>query len=313
MMKVENIDFNIGTICNEDLFICAVGYEKRSFFLLKKFMEKIPKQNILIFCFEEFGKKYPDMYAEVESMPQRRKVSYDSGDKVEKTIVDFLENKEKGTAYIDYSSMPRNWYTCLPITLAKISRIKCIYLYVSGRYPGNYEAFPSAGINSYSSVGTPSARVEKKRLHLIGLGYDVIRTKALISILDPDYFGVCYAHEENDREMIENVRNANNQIISQSVSQIRFYTNDFEFMIAKLSEVVRENLPLGDVILVPDGPKPLIMAMALIPQMLNKEGVICLFVSRNLTNYEPVDVEPTDKVLGFSIYEEGHLVINEIT
>lgn len=304
MMRIKNVDFEIDNVCDEDIFICSLGYEVRSFYLFNQIREKIKKNNVIILCFEEFKTKYKELYAEIADDYTIKCVTYDSGEEIEEVIIDYVQEKKNGTVYIDYSSMPRNWYARLPFSLYDNCHMQCVFLYVSGKYPGNYEAYPSAGINSYSSVGMTAARVDKKRLHIIGLGYDVIRTKALITILDPDRFCVCYAHEENDTEMLENVYNVNNQIISESISQVKFCINDFEFMVAKICEIVRENMSLGDVILVPDGPKPLIMAMSLVPQIIGEEGVVCLFVSRNVLNYEPVDVEPTNKILGFQLLNE---------
>ena len=60
------------------------------------------------------------------------------------------------------------------------------------------------------------------------------------------------------------------------------------------------NLEVGDIVLVPDGPKPLIMAMSLIPEIVGIPGISCLHVSRNKKFFKPIDVEAIDSVIGFS-------------
>ena len=199
--------------------------------------------------------------------------------------------------------MPRRWYYKLPILLKKILREldKVYFWYVAGKYPGNYKTYPSAGIDSFSVFGKPSLRIGTKRTHIVGLSYDAVRTSALISILDPDSYITCNAYNKNNSEINNNVRLANTRVISMANMEVSLQIDDFFFMISKLCEIVNEFLPLGDVILVPDGPKPLIFAMSLIPLLVDKVGVICLHVSRNKEFYSAVDVEPTEIVYGFSI------------
>ena len=107
-----------------------------------------------------------------------------------------------------------------------------------------------------------------------------------------------------DDEMEKKVHEVNEHVLKQAVSSISLYTDDFSFLVARLCEVANEYLPMGDVVFVPDGPKPLIMAMSLVPQLLNKQGVVCMLVSRNLDCYEPLDVKPKKTILCFGFRGE---------
>ena len=49
--------FDIDNVQKEDLFICSVGYEERSYHLLNKFKTKVSLQNIIVFAFEELVAK----------------------------------------------------------------------------------------------------------------------------------------------------------------------------------------------------------------------------------------------------------------
>ncbi|MFR3529035.1 MAG: hypothetical protein ACLTTZ_00490 [Lachnospiraceae bacterium] len=125
--------------------------------------------------------------------------------------------------------------------------------------------------------------------------------KHYLNILDPDSYVTCNAYNKNNSEINENVHLVNSRVISMATMEISLQIDDFSFMIAKLCEVVREFLPLGDVILVPDGPKPLIFAMSLVPLLIDKAGITCLHVSRNKDFYNAVNVKPTDFIYGFSV------------
>lgn len=305
MVEFQNIDFNIENISETDILICAIGYEVRSQYLLNRLKDKIKPSNILVLYFEDY-EEYPYVKNYLESLDKRivrSKSKYCDGDKVKREIVEFVDKHfvDGNYVHIDYSSMPRNWYCQLPLNLEMVINDRVNYWYVGGKYPMSYDAYPSAGIESYSVIGRPSLRMKHKRLHVIGLGYDTVRTKALISILDPDMYSVCAAFETGDKEMDDNVHLANFQIISQAISEISLQMNDFSFMVAKLCEIAIEFLPLGDVIFVPDGPKPLIMAMSLVPLILKREGISCLHVSRNNHCYEPIAVEASKSIWGFTV------------
>lgn len=111
----------------------------------------------------------------------------------------------------------------------------------------------------------------------------------------------CNAYDMKRQDIEEKIRKLNKDIIEHGDNEVPLIIDDFSFMISKLCEIVNEYLPLGDVILVPDGPKPLIFAMALVPQILQKEGGICIFVSRNRQHYKPIKVSASGSICGFSV------------
>jgi len=309
MVEFQSVDFDIEEIKPIDIFICAIGYEGRSQHLLNRLKGKINASNILVFYFEDY-KTHSHVKAYLDSLDEtivRSEKKYGDGECVRKEIIEFINEHfdSESHVHIDYSSMPRNWYCQLPLDSDVLKRDNVTYWYVGGKYPVSYDVYPSAGIEGYSVIGRPSLRMKNKRLHVIGLGYDTVRTKALISILDPDMYSVCDAFEAGDKEMDDNVHLANAQIISQAISEISLQMNDFSFMVAKLCEIAVEFLPLGDVIFVPDGPKPLIMAMSLVPLILKREGISCLHVSRNNQCYEPVMVEASEFISGFAVKESS--------
>lgn len=311
MIKFVNQIFTEELLGMNDLFICAFGYEERSLALYNKIKKKLASNNILAFVFNDY-KEYAYIAPQIDSIIAEKKikiqlVNYDDfaiiHNRIEEMIKDRIRDNVEVTIHIDYSSMPRSWYYDLPILINNFLREtdKLYFWYITGIYPGDYEAYPSAGIDSFSVFGKPSLRVGAKRLHIVGLSYDAIRTSALISILDPDSYVTCNAYNKNNSEINENVHLVNSRIISMATMEISLQIDDFSFMIAKLCEVVREFLPLGDVILVPDGPKPLIFAMSLVPLLIDKAGITCLHVSRNKDLNNAVNVKPTNYIYGFSV------------
>ena len=82
---------------------------------------------------------------------------------------------------------------------------------------------------------------------------------------------------------------------------VALHIEDFEFMVSKLCDTTNELLPAGDVILIPDGPKPLIFALSLVPNLVRKHGITCLHITRNNEHFEAVDVIATGTVHGFLV------------
>ena len=72
-------------------------------------------------------------------------------------------------------------------------------------------------------------------------------------------------------------------------------------MIAKLRELTNESIATAGVIFVPDGSKPLIFAMSMIPQLLNKVGVTCLHVTRNEEHIRKLGIKANGMIVGFSL------------
>ena len=204
-------------------------------------------------------------------------------------------------------NMPRRWYCKLPSLLSEILRPgdKAFFWYSEGSYPDDYTQYPRAGIQSFVPFsGTASLRTESKRTHIIVLSYDKVRTEGTLSILDPEAFITCNAYDSSTREIHENVLEINESIISRAILSVSLHMDDFFFMLSKLCELANEFLPIGDVILVPDGPKPLIFAISLVPELLNKPGVTCLHIMRNKMEDKPLDVLPNQKVIGFAISKD---------
>ena len=89
---------------------------------------------------------------------------------------------------------------------------------------------------------------------------------------------------------------------------------DIEYMIAKLKGIVNEvfTIAQSDIVMVPDGPKPLIFVMSMIPWLTGKTGICCLHIVRNDSIFKPYNIiargqndcstfSDEDHIIGFSI------------
>ena len=305
MVRICDESFELSKISYNDLFISTVGYEERSTYLIDEMEKKLWPSNILVFCFSDLAnqdrilsrvRKLQTLGVSVEF------VRYEESERVYSLILSFLKTVRKPieNVYIDYSAMPRTWYSKLPINLSA-EGVYAKFLYVVGEYPRKESEYPCAGINdSFSVIGKPSLR-NSSCLHVIGIGYDSTRTMGLISMLDPDAYAICSARHSSDNDMEEKVQRVNRSTIDQSLFFCSFLMDEFSYMVDKLCEIAYEYSVLGDVIFVPDGPKPLIMAMSLVPQIVCRDGVVCVHVSRNPKGYEFVNVLPTKRIICFSV------------
>lgn len=309
-MVIKNIKFSNELFHENDLCIFAVGYEKRSYYLLDEVSSLANPPKRMIFAFDDYKSNEcaKSKVAELEKIKlQPVFMKYSDSQAVHEKILDAVKGmivrNKSVVVHIDYSSMPRSWYCKLPMKLKDIIREedRVYFWYSEGEYPASYEEYPSAGIDAFSFYsGKPSLEIENKRIHILALGYDAIRTQAIISITDPDYLVACYAYNPTREHFAENIKNVNSVFLSKAAMLVALRLDDFSFMISKLRDLANELLSTGDVILVPDGPKPLIFAMSLIPDLLNKNGLTCLHISRN-SDFSVVDVTATGTINGFSI------------
>ncbi len=54
MILIQNEEYSSGVINNDDLFVCAIGYEERSFYLFNQVVSKLSPKNMLVLVFEDY-------------------------------------------------------------------------------------------------------------------------------------------------------------------------------------------------------------------------------------------------------------------
>ncbi len=307
-MKIDNAKYT--ELARNDLLICVLGFEPRSYFLLKKNFDTRDASNTLVFrlCSDEH---ICDLTKEMEGRGIAIiDCNYNETTKVIASVCDFIKSSYeiniRSNVYIDYSSMPRSWYCALPLETWKYSCSdrRIVFLYTAGDYPYKYKDYPTAGIDSIVVFsGNTLPAVDVKRYHIMGLGFDKIRTETVKSIIEPDLLVTCYAYNP-DSNIRADVLNKNKNLIEGSVLSLALPIDNFRGMIDRLSELIYDLTRDSQVIIIPDGAKPLIMAMSLVSEVVKKEGVTCLHISRNCYLQYEIRVTPReDEIYGFQVYD----------
>lgn len=309
MINFENECFSREGIEKSDLFIACVGYEERSFYIL----DQITVKNRLVFTIDDYLQFDKKIVKKIENYNDTKNLcikKYDDCDGVQKDIVERVielkEEKENVRIDIDYSSMPRGWYGKIPEKLEPIltENDKIYFWYSEGDYSDDENKFTSVGIESYKVYsGRISFDVQRQRTHIIGVGFDFVRTQGIVSILDPERYIICNAFDPDRLDIRDSVLEVNKNTIEQAEMVMSIQLTDIKYMISKISSIVKE-LSVGaenDVILVPDGPKPLIFIMSMMPWLSGERGIVCMHILRNNKNFKKINVSAQGKIIGFSM------------
>jgi hypothetical protein len=246
-------------------------------------------------CFSELGWHHHDL-------------SVDSHDKLQQLLLSGLTHllakptRHGIEVHVDYSSMPRAWYCgAFRTILTHLPRSGRLYMWYSGGKYGR-EEFPTAGVSDirlfcgYPTINPPA------RTHIIGLGFDRIRASAIFRVLDPQSLVCFYGSPSSGHEYASRVRDDNRDLLAAAQREFFVPVGDFARAFALIADVVREYRRLGDVIIVPDGPKPLVLASSLIPDFLDLRGIVSLHVRRRKDeSSKGLDIPASGDVSGFSV------------
>jgi hypothetical protein len=302
MMNINNISNCIyENFAANELFVCALGYEERSFYLLGRNLDTRNINNTLVFQFGDFDQN--SLSAEIEKyisqLPKGHliKVSYGEYKIIQESVIAFLESQVNNNLcndniclHIDYSSMPRSWYCNLPTFIESNKSSLPMHLdikfwYVAGDYPQTYNNYPTAGISNFSVFsGNVLPKIDSRRTHLVALSYDAKRTQGILSITEPELLIVCYAYNTTDgRKKKKEVEKINEDIIRRATVSVALPMNDFIYILGKTREIIFEHTYNEQIVVIPDGPKPLIFAMSLASLLNQDDDVTCLHINRNET------------------------------
>ena len=104
-------------------------------------------------------------------------------------------------------------------------------------------------------------------------------------------------------DYVARVKSDNEDILLAANYKFSVPIHDFVYTYSKIVAIVKQFNSMGDVILVPDGPKPLILAASLIPIYQKEAGLVCFHVTRRKDKqYKPVDVKAIGEPCGFFFY-----------
>lgn len=308
-MKIENTNFKNVKNDENNLFIFTLGFQQRSHHILDNRLTLLNSNNTIIVVLGEY-KTHEHITKKIKEVNERglriEYIDYSNLSFFTTCIQNFLSNasnREYINIHVDYSVMPKSWYCRLPqiIFEQRKNNYEVTYWYSEGQYVKDSNDYPSAGIDSFSFFsGKPSLVIDERRTHIIALGFDIKRSTAITTLLDPEEVINVYSYNPNREGFEEKLGGINSSLISRASFLLKFDINNFLLMFSMLNETINEILP-DEVILVPDGPKPLIFAMSLVSSLYEREGVSCLHVSGNPEMFELVNVIPTGNVVGFKM------------
>jgi len=297
------------------LFVSTSGYEKRATEWIRRILAErhvLEADQFFVAGFEDFAGALSrptnnDFYAAVgltiENCGSSRATTFTERlvARVDTLLATATAN-DKIEIHIDYSCMPRRWYCGLPLLLEERLRQhdRMFFWYTPGLYPES--GYPTAGTDDFKVFSGRASLSAKSRTHLFGLGFDRIRSQAIWSVLDPRNLVCFYADPAADPSYVERVKKDNQEALDAAIYTFTVPVDDFAMTFSRIRSVVFQFRVLGDVVIVPDGPKPLVFASSLIPFTIEEvSGVVCFHVSkRKPANFIPVDVLSAGAPTGFS-------------
>src|SRR5262249_4156759 len=143
--------------------------------------------------------------------------------------------------------------------------------------PGKYQetSYPTAGTSDFRIFSGRPTLSAPSRTHFFGLGFDRIRSQAIWSVLDPHNLVCFYADPAAEPAYVARVKRDNREALNAAAYTFKVPMDDFVIAYSKLMATVQQFRSMGDVIIVPDGPKPLVLASSIVPLAMEEpSGVV---------------------------------------
>ena len=306
-INTENFE-NIKSI---SLFVFAIGFEERSRFIFSKLEGKklLSNQNTLCFYFNE--NRNDTSILNFEKVTEFGITPIDVWkseiDKIigiiNAKVLELIENSENIEIHVDYSSMPRNWYSNILLDIEKMIRNldNVFFWYSHGDYTADTKHCTTAGADDFVVFSGMASLHPQNRTHIFGIGYDKIKSDAIRTVVDPSTLIVCYTYPKNELSINQIIQKEHEMLLNASAYSFSLPIEDFSFIVKRIREVVLEFRERGDVILIPEGPKPLILACSIIPELITKRGIVCFHVKSHNNHFVPENIKPNGIISGFCI------------
>jgi len=293
---------------NQSLFVFSCGYEERSLSQYLKVKEIAKNSNVHYLCFSFSTYKMSGSRAlneETLSDDGVKSIELDPSDwdGAWLNLKEHFENSQIQNLdiYIDYSSMPRNWYCMLAQKVIEGALgSKVTFVYSHGKYFDTQ--YPCVGYGEFNHFSGRPNITSTRELTIFGLGFDSIRTHGIWTFLDPQLSVAIIARSPKNSEHCERVVKENPELLGAAESVHEVNIDKFNSTLSTLIDLSRKYSSFGDIALVPDGPKPLVLAMSLVPYYLGERGVYSWHVGHvKPDEYDPVDVKCSGEFFGFGI------------
>lgn len=312
--KDKSIDDLSVDVTRVHIVAAAFGYESRALEFTDAYLKKCPRPVFAVANFSDLkegeGRAKNDKFLAEQNINAINISSQQYEDfkgYVDEILSQSRTDKNKSiTVYLDYSCMPRSWYCNLSVYLLKtlLPGDALQLWYTPGKY--NKKAFSPSGIDDFDVFSGQASLSPVSRTHILGLGFESVRAQAILAVVDPEYLVCFYADPGVGEEYVERVINENSDLLNAAHHRIKLPLASFETAFTRLRGVTQEFRSSGDVILIPDGPKPLVLAASLVPLTVAQPGVTCLHVRRRSRKPEAaLDVTPAAVPFGAELIVGG--------
>lgn len=289
-----------------DLAIFASGVEQRCT-LIPELLKREHVIESVVFGYEESKEDYyrpdNDKYFRSEWADDIT-IASDSNDTV---IYDRLrrvdlDGKERFRILVDYSTMSRLWYGSILNWLRYFdgeSEVEIDFLYSLGVYKNEFSPLVIEDILAIPGYeGSPI--VDARSLAIFGLGFDGIATLGAFDLIEPNIVYAYLASPGAAEGYAEQTEKYNNLFLSGYVENLlKVPILSIEATLKSLTELISPHRGETNIIIVPMGPKPHVLAAMLLCLRFEKE-VTCLRVRGRR---EPrVDVEATGSVVATRVF-----------
>ena len=276
-----------------DIAIFASGYEKRCTHLPKLIKNRLVDIPIVL------------GFSEHNNNPQRRindkfyyrkwskKINIISGETINQlylVIKNLIINKEKIKILVDYSSMTRLWVAGLLNRfrfLNNYTNVTIDFCYSVGEHKEKLEPMT---VDSILAIPGFEGQLDRnsKSVVIFGLGFDSVATFHVFDCLEPDITFMFLASPAAFPDYPERAMRYNKYLIDNySKCTLKLPLSSVETTFRYLGEIITSYYDNSNVILVPMGPKPHVLACILICMKFVK--MICLRVSGKRSQIENVD------------------------
>lgn len=248
-------------LVNFDAFIAVSGYESRSSFLSTQINTSSISKKIVL----AFAEKKELLYREINDKKFRELgfTFVDAPSHNPQQLPDIMDsivediNKDDINILIDYSSMPKIWYSEILNYFNSQEDLTNVNLWFSYS-PSSFIKSISSISNKYHDPIKPAALSNKPIALILGLGYEKGRTEDISKQLNAQVTYAFYANPSIDDRYVNEVLSNNESILKKiSSEQIIPYTI---FDLNSVSETLTQlciNLRMDhQILLVPVGPKP---------------------------------------------------------
>lgn len=308
---IERSEFD--EIQDIDLFICAIGFEERSIFQIENLSRRnlLSTKNVLCFSFKDNRTDISERNScEVNA------IGISPIDIEKDNICLLLENiirriqllfceigSDAINIHVDYSSMPRSWYSTIFLQLIREARRqdKVYFWYSHGDYTEDIKHCSNAGADDFVIFSGKASIKPRNRSHILGLGYDTVKSDAIRTVVDPSTLIVCYTYPENNIAILKTIQKFHERTLNSAALSVSLPIENFGFIVKRIKELIIDMNERGDVVLIPDGPKPLILACSILPAIINKIGIVCFHVTGHSSNFYSENIKPTGIVSGFFV------------